>query len=93
MKAGRRGNGGGAARLAYHGGVGGHLGRRHGLVAVRVGAAGLAEAIALRTVAVPALGQKAVRNLEQEGAGLAADRMVVALVLRRSSVPGLGQLV
>jgi hypothetical protein len=60
---------------------------------VRVGATGLAEAIALRTVAVPALGQKVVRNLEQKGAGLAADQMAVVLVLRRSAVLGLGQLV
>ena len=60
---------------------------------MRVGAIGLAEAIALRTVAVLALGQKAVRNLKQKGAGLAADRMVVVLVLRRLAVLGLGQLV
>ena len=60
---------------------------------MRVGATGLVEAIALRTVAVLALGQKAVRNLEQKGAGLAADRMVVVLVLRRLAVLGLGQLV
>lgn len=44
-------------------------------------------------MAVLALGQKAVRNLEQKAAGLAADRMVVVLVLRRSAVLGLGQLV
>ena len=60
---------------------------------MRVGAIGLAEAIALRTVAVLALGQKAVRNLEQKGAGLAVDRMVAVLVLRRSAVLGLEQLV
>lgn len=60
---------------------------------MRVGAIGLAEATALRTVAVLGLGQKAVRNLEQKGVGLAADRMVVVLVLKRSAVLGLGQLV
>ena len=60
---------------------------------MRVGAIGLAEATALRTVAVPGLGQKAVRNLEQKGAGLAANRMVVVLVLRRTAALGLGQLV
>lgn len=84
---------GGAAGLACRSGVGGRLGRGYGLVAVRVGAIGLAEATALRTVAVLALGQKAVRNLEQRGAGLAADRMVVVLALRRTAVLGLGQLV
>lgn len=89
-KAGRRRDGGGAARLACRGGVGG---RGYGFVAVRAGAIGLAEATALRTVAVLALGQKTARNLGQRGAGLAVDRMVVVLASRRTAVLGPGQLV
>lgn len=92
-KAGRRGDGGGAAGLACRGAVGGRLGRGYGLVAVRAGAIGLAEATALRTAAVLALGQKTIRNLGQRGAGPAADRMVVVLASKRTAVLGLGQLV